>query len=229
MASPSAYRLLQISDSAFPRGSFAHSYGLEAYVQEGAVTDAGSLLEIIENILLNSTAPLEGVYLREAHEAAQGADWAALEELDSALSAAKPIASLREASRSVGRQFLRTAAAYIEDDFLRRYERETRGGHVPGHHAPAFGVTARALCISPPAALESFFYGAVSGLVSAAVRLIPLGQTDGQRVIASLEGAVAAAVGEAMRRPLEEAYSFGPGHEIRAMSHSRLYTRLYVS
>lgn len=229
MTAPSLYRLLQISDSAFPRGAFAHSYGLETYVQEGTVTDAASLAEFVESVLLNNAGPLEGVYLREAWECSKNADWNRLKELECALSAAKPVASLREASQSVGRQFLRTAAAYIEDDFLRRYEREAREGHIAGHHAPAFGVITRALRISPSAALESYFYGTVSGLVSAAVRLIPLGQTDGQRVMASMEGIVAEAVREAMTRPLEEAWSFGPGHEIRAMSHSRLYTRLFVS
>ncbi len=229
MTFPSIYRLLQISDSAFPRGSFAHSYGLETYVQEGTVTDAASLAELVESVLLNSKGPLEGVYLREAWKSANSNDMEGLMGLDRSLSAAMPVKSLRDASTSVGRQFLRTAVGYIEDDFLHRYEDRVRTRESSGHYALSLGAASHALGLAPAQGLESLCYGTVSGLISAAVRLIPLGQTDGQRVMASMEGAVSAAVEEAMNRPLEEAWSFGPGHEIRAMSHRRLYTRLFVS
>ncbi len=229
MTDKSLFRLLQISDSAFPRGAFAHSLGLETYVQEETISDADSLTEFIGNILSCSVATLEGVYLREAWNFSEREDLVGLMALDLAFSAARPVASLRDASKSVGRQFLRTAVGYVESEFLARYESEVRAGNAPGHQALSFGVAARALGYSCEQALESFCYGVVSGLVSAAVRLIPLGQTDGQRVIGSLEGAVADAVTEAMARPLEAACSLGPGHEIRAMAHHRLYTRLFVS
>ena len=265
----SAWRLLQISDSAFPRGSFAHSLGLESYVAEGAVTDADSLREFIENVLLESTGPLDGPYLREAHSCAAGSDGAGsdradsdradsdgassngassngassngagsceqsegmdrLQALDRAFSAAKPVAPLREASRTVGRQFLRTMVGCADDAFLLRYEGIVRTGRSPGHYPLALGVAARALGIGVRQALESLCYGVVSGFVSAAVRLVPLGQTDGQRVMAETEEAAAAAVEVALALPLEEAYSTGPGHEIRAMAHQRLHTRLFVT
>lgn len=233
------WRFLQISDSAFPRGSFAHSLGLESYVAEGAVTDADSLREFIENVLLESTGPLDGPYLREAHSCAAGSDGAGsceqsegmdrLQALDRAFSAAKPVAPLREASRTVGRQFLRTMAGCADDAFLLRYEGIVRAGRSPGHYPLALGVAARALGIGVRQALESLCYGVVSGFVSAAVRLVPLGQTDGQRVMAETEEAAAAAVEVALALPLEEAYSTGPGHEIRAMAHKRLHTRLFVT
>lgn len=253
------WRLLQISDSAFPRGSFAHSLGLESYVAEGALTDADSLREFTENVLLESTGPLDGPYLREAHSCAAGSDGAGsdsggsdgtgsdgagsdgtgsceqsegmdrLRVLDRAFSAAKPVAPLREASRTVGRQFLRTMAGCADDAFLLRYEGIVRAGRTPGHYPLALGVAARALGIGVRQALESLCYGVVSGLVSAAVRLVPLGQTDGQRVVAETEEAASAAVEVALALPLEEAYSTGPGHEIRAMAHKRLHTRLFVT
>ena len=229
MTDKSLFRLLQISDSAFPRGAFAHSLGLETYVQEGTISDADSLAEFIENILSASVATLDGVYLREAWNYSEREALAGLMALDMALSAARPVASLRDASKSVGRQFLRTAVGYVENEFLIRYESEVRAGNSPGHYPLSFGVTAQALGFSREQALESYCYGTVSGLVSAAVRLIPLGQTDGQRLIASLEIAASGAVNEAMVRPLEAACSLGPGHEIRAMAHQRLYTRLFVS
>lgn len=224
-----AFRLLQLSDSAFPRGSFAHSLGLESYVAEGTVAGAGALEEFIGSALASSLAPLDGVYLREAHRAAAEGRLEDILALDRALSAAKPVRPLREASRSVGRQFLHTVMGYSGGALLRGYARAVEEEGSPGHYAPALGVAAEVLGIGVREALLSLFYGAVSSFVSAGVRLIPLGQTEGQRVTAALEGAVWAAVEEAMARRLEDACSFGPGHEIRAMAQGRLYTRLFVS
>lgn len=224
-----AYRLLQISDSAFPKGSFAHSLGLETYVAEGLVEDGKSLQEFAESVLLNSAGPLEGVYLREAYRCADADDFERLLRLDRRLSAAKPVASLRKASRTVGRQFLRTTTGYVEHDFLARYERRVRQGSSPGHHAVALGVAGCALELGLRRTLESFFYGAASGLASAAIRLAPLGQTEGQRVVAACEETARQATETALALPLEDAYSVGPGHELRAMTHLRLHTRLFVS
>ena len=95
MTNTSVFRLLQISDSAFPRGSFAQSLGLETYVHEGVIADKDSLAEFIENILTRSTATLDGVYLREAWGLSDRDDLDGLMEIDRAFSAARPVASLR--------------------------------------------------------------------------------------------------------------------------------------
>ncbi len=225
----SAYRLLQISDSAFPRGAFAHSYGLETYVAEGAIASAGELEEFIASVLRHGVATLDGVYLREAFLAKGEDDLPKILALDAAYDAARPVKSLRDASRSVGRQFLRTARGFIEDSFLDELEEEARVERTPGHYPISLGCVAESLGLACEEGLESLCYGVVSGLVSAAVRLVPLGQTEGQRVISNLEDAVREAAGTAAALSLEDAHSWGPGHEIRAMTHRRLHTRLFVS
>lgn len=225
----SAYRLLQISDSAFPRGAFAHSCGLETYVAEGAIAKASELEEFIASVLRHGVATLDGVYLREAYLAKQVDDLPRVMALDAAYDAARPVKSLRDASRSVGRQFLRTARGFIEDPFLGELEERARRERTSGHYPVALGCVAESLSLACEEGLESLCYGVVSGLVSAAVRLVPLGQTEGQRVISNLEGAVREAVETAMALSLEDAHSWGPGHEIRAMTHRRLHTRLFVS
>jgi len=225
----SAYRLLQISDSAFPRGAFAHSCGLETYVAEGAIAKASELEEFIASVLRHGAATLDGVYLREAYLAKKVDDLPRVMALDAAYDAARPVKSLRDASRSVGRQFLRTARGFIEDSFLDELEEEARREQTSSHYPVALGCVAESLGLAPEEGLESLCYGAVSGLVSAAVRLVPLGQTEGQRVISNLEGAVREAVETAEALSLEDAHSWGPGHEIRAMTHRRLHMRLFVS
>ena len=225
----SAYRLLQISDSAFPRGAFAHSYGLETYVAEGAIASAGELEEFTASVLRHGVATLDGVYLREAFLAKGEGDLPKVLALDTAYDAARPVKPLRDASRSVGRQFLRTARGFINDPFLDELEDAARSDRTSGHYPITLGCVAESLGLTCEEALESLCYGAVSGLVSAAVRLVPLGQTEGQRIISNLEGAVREAVETATALSLEDAHSWGPGHEIRAMTHRRLHTRLFVS
>ena len=225
----STYRLLQISDSAFPRGAFAHSYGLETYVAEGRIASAGELEEFIASVLRHGVATLDGVYLRAAFLAKGEDDLPKVLTLDAAYDAARPVKSLRDASRSVGRQFLRTARGFIKDTLLGELEEEARLERASGHYPITLGCVAEALGLRFQEGLESLCYGAVSSLVSVAVRLVPLGQTEGQRVISNLEGAVREAVETATALSLEDAHSWGPGHEIRAMTHRRLHTRLFVS
>lgn len=225
----SAYRLLQISDSAFPRGAFAHSYGLETYVAEERIASSTELEEFIASVLRHGVATLDGVYLREAFLAKQEGALSRVVALDAAYDAARPVKSLRDASRSVGRQFLRTARGFIDDPFLDELEDAARSERTYGHYPITLSCVAESLDLACAEALESLCYGVVSGLVSAAVRLVPLGQTEGQRVISNLEGAVREAVETATTLSLDDAHSWGPGHEIRAMTHRRLHTRLFVS
>lgn len=225
----SVYRLLQISDSAFPRGAFAHSCGLETYVQEGRIVSAGALEEFIASVLRHGVATLDGVYLREAFAAKREGALDRVVGLDRAYAAARPVRPLREASGSVGRQFLFTARGFVDDPFLEGLEDAARRGRAAAHYPLALGCVAGALGIACADALAALCYGVVADFVSAAVRLIPLGQTQGQRVISNLEGEARAAVERALEVPLGGAHALSPGHEIRAMAHRRLYTRLFVS
>ena len=78
-------------------------------------------------------------------------------------------------------------------------------------------------------ALNAFLHALVANWISAGVRLIPLGQTDGQRVLAALEGAVAAAAARALATPLEEVGSSALRADLAGMRHETQYTRLFRS
>src|SRR5512145_2937339 len=100
-------RLLQLTDTAFPTGVFAHSFGLETYVTRGAVASAAALEAFVANSLLQAIAPSDGVACRLAMQA--GPDWEAmLQRLDHRLTAMKTVTEFRQASRSLGTRFLRT-------------------------------------------------------------------------------------------------------------------------
>src|SRR5687768_9678360 len=105
-------RLLQLTDSTFPVGAFAHSFGLETYVVQGTVDNAATLEAFIANTLRQAMAPSDGVACLAAIRA--GAGWEdVVQSLDHRLTAMKTVSEFRTASRSLGSGFLRTATQLL--------------------------------------------------------------------------------------------------------------------
>tara|TARA_A100001037_G_scaffold306676_1_gene353925 strand:- start:8593 stop:9282 length:690 start_codon:yes stop_codon:yes gene_type:complete len=225
----SIYKLLQISDSAFPRGSFAHSLGLESYVDNKKIIDSTSLNRLIENLLKHSVGTLDAVYLKESYNLTKERDLEKILRLDIEFHATKPISSLRNASHSVGKEFLRTSHEFLQNDHIGEYLNQINNDSAYGHYPITFGVVSSVMDIPLEQTMESFFFGFVSSLVSAGVRLIPIGQTDGQRIIAKMEKLLPQIIEDSLTRTISESFSFAPAHEIQAMSHHRLHTRLFIS
>jgi urease accessory protein len=225
----SLLRLLQLTDSAFPTGAFAHSFGLETYIARGGVRTAAALEAFITNTLLHAVAPSDGV----ACVAAYGAE-AAWEEmvrgLDQRLTAMKTVSESRAASRALGRRFLRTVTQLYTVPRAANYLAAIEARTLDGHLSLAYGLVCRDLKLPLQPALAAWFrhYGASS--VSVGVRLIPLGQTEGQVLLARLGTTFLTAVELALGLGVEAMGSFAPGQELAGMMHRDvLTTRLYIS
>ena len=229
MCPNSIYKLLQISDTAFPRGSFAHSLGLETYVSNNKIIDSGSLCRLIENLLKHSVGTLDAIYLKESYKFAKKNDLDKIIVLDIELNATKPVASLRNASHSVGKEFLRTSSEYLPNDLMKSYLKHINSDVAYGHYPIVFGLVSSVMDIPLEQAMESFFFGFTSSLVSAGVRLIPIGQTEGQQIIANMEKLLPEIIEDSLKRSISKSFSFAPAYEIQAMSHHRLHTRLFIS
>jgi urease accessory protein len=212
--------LLQIADSAFPTGAYVHSGGLEWLAQRGPL-DLDALLRLR---LRESLGRLELVFVYGAHRT-EPDDSAALASLDRRLQAMLLPRETRAASSQVGRRLLSTAADLFDDRRLRELHRVAP--HC--HQAVAFGVVARVLGVPARTAAEVYAFQAVRGQVSAAQRLLRLGQFEAQRLLHRLKPAVAGAAAEAERLPLEQAGAFAPLLDVAAMGHERAPVRLFVS
>jgi urease accessory protein len=222
--------LLQFSDGLFPAGGYAHSFGLETYVQAGAVSDAVGVESFIHAYLENSAAPTDAVGAVSAARAAAAGDLPACLELDAALDAMKCAAELRDASRQMGRQTLRISAALSDNAIIGEFSAAVAGGRTPGHHAVAFGLIASAQSWDAQATSSALLYAASAQLVGAALRLMPLGQLAGQRILANLRATIARlAVAAAEHGAPDEIWSFVPAIEIAAMQHAQLSARLFRS
>jgi urease accessory protein len=222
--------LLQFSDGLFPAGGYAHSFGLETYVQSGAVSDAAGVEAFIRAYLENSAAPTDVVAAISVARSAAAGDLAACLELDAALEATKCAAELRDASRQMGRQTLRIAAALSANAIVGEFFAAVTADRTPGHHAVAFGVIASAQGWDAHATASALLYAASAQLVGASLRLMPLGQLAGQRVLSNLRPVIARLAAEAAERgPAAEIWSFVPAIEIAAMQHAQLSARLFRS
>lgn len=219
-------RLLQLSDSAFPTGAFGHSLGLEAVQLAGELANADDL-EDRGREALGALATSDLPALRAAHGA--GA-LRVLLQLDAELAATKLSAETRAASSAMGGRLLVSARALaLDSPLLEAFIEAVSAGRSPGGLAVAKGVVTGAAGIGLEQALLAHAQGAVAALVAAGQKLIPLGQSAAQRVLADLAPAVLAAVERSASVLCDDLYAFAPALEIRSMQHEHQDGRLYIS
>jgi urease accessory protein len=221
--------ILRFADGLFPAGGYAHSLGLETCVQRGEVVDAAGAERFLRAWLGVSAGPCDAVTAVSALRAAIRHDLAAVLEFDRALDAMKPALELREASRQMGRQTLRAAAATIPAPLIEEFARAAEGAGTPCHHAIVFGLVGGICGWPAPSAATAYLYATAAQLVGAALRLIPIGQLEGQRMLARAEPLIARLAQEAAARRFDEIWSFAPAIEIAAMRHAGLEARLFRS
>lgn len=230
LASPQLLALLQLCDSMFPTGAFAHSYGLETYVQKGLVSDAAGLQALLRGQLRQGLPTADLLVCKEAVLARDDGDLERLRFLGELLSAAKPAAEARKASEEVGRRLLRSGRSLVGPDLiLDALHADIQDGRIAGQHAIVFAVLGGALGLHVDDILTAYAYTFVAGQASAAVRLVPLGQTDALQSIKALWPAIEAAVQMTKASTLADFGSFTPALDIRAMQHAYLDGRLFMS
>ena len=221
----SLLHLLQLSDTAFPTGSFAHSMGLEAFAGTGRLRSAEDL-ERLAGVYLNSLSTSDGVALRAAYVARLDE----VIEIDRLLSATKLTRELRSASTATGGRFLASVAALgVESTLLENYTRAVREDEAPGNMAVGYGVAALALELEVDEALLSYLFTATSSLVAAGQKLIPLGGSAAQRVLYRLNAETTRVLEKSEEVALEDMYAFAPEVDVRSMLHERQRVRLYIS
>lgn len=221
--------LLQYSDGLFPAGAYAHSFGLETLIEDGRVTDRGAVAKFLQAHLEGSAGPCDAVAAVNALRAAIARDLNACFNVDLMLDAMKVAAETRDASTQLGRQTLRIAATLIPDALASAYARAANNRSTPGHHAVVFGIIGGAYGWPAAATAAALLYSSIVAVVAAATRLIPLGQTESQRLINEALPLITRLAGDATRLTPADMFTFAPALEIAVMRHAQLEARLFKS
>lgn len=221
--------LLQFSDGLFPAGAYAHSFGLEWYVQAGKIGDAASLESLVRSYLEASVAPTDATLLLCSFKAGCAGDIEDCLRIDAMADALKAADELRNASRQMGRQTLRIANSLLEHDLTQAFFRSVEECRTPGHHPVALGIVGSALHWDPREAIAAYLYTSSALLVNSALRLFPLGQLAGQRILWNLQPLFDRLAAEVLDKNEEDIWSFTPALEVAAMRHSILDARLFRS
>jgi urease accessory protein len=211
---------------AFPVGAFAYSHGLEWAQEAGDVTDAAGLQAWLADLLEHGAARNDAVLFVVAHRALAAADDAALAEAAEIALALASSEERRLETVTQGDAFLIAAAKSWPCAALERLRAAWPG---PAAYPVAVAAAAQGHGIAAAEALPAFLLGLVSNLVSAAVRLGIVGQTDGQRVIAALVPAVTALAAELRDATLDDLGGAAFRSDLAALRHETQYTRLFRS
>jgi urease accessory protein len=220
------YRLIAWLSPGFPVGAYAYSHGLEFAVEDGRVTDAKDLCAWIEGILSLGAGAVDGPLFAGAWRAD---DDQALQEVAELADCYRATKEMALESGAQGTAFLTTVAeTWTSPDFAHHAKILGSLGR-PIAYAVAVAVAAADAGVPLRAALIAYFYAFAANLTSAGVRLIPLGQVAGQRIIEKLRGPVSAAAEAAMEIPLDDIGSAGALIDWTSMQHETQYTRLFRS
>ncbi len=221
--------LLQLSDPTLPVGSYAHSAGLETYVQQGIVKDVATVREFITEMLAQNIQYTDAAFVSLAYDASETNDIVRLIQLDDECTAVKLPKEIRQASQKLGIRLIKIFDAIVEDSISTQYKRAIQQQKASGHYCIAFGIYAKALNISKEEALTGFYYNAAVGMVTNSVKLVPLGQQDGQRILFSLQPLITTLVERSLNPDMDKIGLCCSGFDIRCMQHEQLYSRLYMS
>ena len=223
------YRLMAWLSPAFPVGGFSYSHALEAAVEEGIVRDRVSLRAYVAAALEHGAGRSDAMLFAATWRAVAAGDEAAFLWAAERAATMRGSAELALECNAQGAAFLTTVAAAWPDLGIAPWRETLRRVEVAAAYPVAVALCAAASGVPLRPALVAYLQAFSAALVTAGVKLIPLGQTDGQRVVAGLEAAVETAADRALARPLDDLGSAAPVIDLLSMRHENQYTRLFRS
>jgi len=220
------YRLMAWLSPSYPVGAFSYSSGIEWAVEAGDIKDAESLRRWLTAVIGQGCGFCDAVFFAHAHGAAVDADQKRMREVAELAAAFTPSKERHLETTAQGHAFVGTTQTAWPTATLDQL-RKVWDGPIAYPVAVATAAAGHGIVVEP--ALHALLHAVAANLISAAVRLIPLGQSDGQRTLAALEPIVAATAERALKASLDDLGSATFRADIASMRHETQYTRLFRS
>jgi len=218
-------RLLQLASPGLPIGGYSYSQGIEWAVEAGTVRDAASaqawIGDLLDLVVARGDAPIAWRLLRAA-----GLDWSAFAHWNAWFRASRETAELRAETEQTGQSLARLA---LDLELLDLPARELLPTLAPITLPAAFALAARGFAVPAEAALAAHVWAWLENQVLAAIKLVPLGQVAGQRVLVALGATIPGVVATAAALADDDITNFAPGLALASARHETQYTRLFRS
>lgn len=233
--------LLQLASPALPVGAYSYSDGLETLVDsgaiasrcpEGAIASQNNLWQWLEQELRYGAIRIEAAVVVRAYSSVIRNDFEALGYWNAWLTAAKETAELRSQSWQMGNSLMRLlldlpAPPQMSQTLSLRDLASAAG--IPCNYAISFGMAAAHWQIDLTASILGYLHSWASHLIGAGVKLIPLGQTVGQRLLFELSTDITRCTQEVLALEDEQLSNCGWGLSLASMAHETQYSRLFRS
>jgi urease accessory protein len=221
------YRLMTWLSPAYPIGAFSYSGGIEWSVEAGDISNAATLRAWLAVMIGEGGGLCDAVFFANAYRAAAGCDDAALRVVAELAIAFAPSKERHLETMAQGGAFLATTRAAWPALALDRLAALADDGAVALPVAAGVACAGHGIALAP--AIHCYVHALAANLISAGVRLIPLGQSDGQRVLAALEPVVAATAVRALATALDQVGGAAMRADLASMHHETQHTRLFRS
>lgn len=220
------HRLMAWLSPAYPVGAFSYSSGLEWAIEAGDVGDRETLETWIAATLRHGAGFCDAVFLMQAHAATAAGETDTLRAIAELAAAFTPSKERHLETTAQGQAFIQTTRAAWPCAALDAFVASWPG---PYAYPVAVAVAAAGHGVRASATVNAYLHGLTANMISAGVRLIPLGQTDGQRTLAALEPVISETAARAATTPLDDIGSATLRADIASMRHETQYTRLFRS
>ena len=225
----SLIEILHITDPMLPIGGFSHSNGLETYVQQNLIKNASSTQDFVESMLKNNYKYNDAFAVKLGYEFTVKKSLDEILKLDNECHALKAPREVREGSQKLGTRLIKIYGKILNDPFLNKINKHIQEKKMQGHYAVIYGVITALLKIEIEKAICAFLYNASVAMVTNAVKLVPLGQMDGQKILFSIQELIENLTLEILELNRELLGVCNTSLDIKCMQHEQLYSRLYMS
>ena len=221
--------LLHVADPNLPIGGFSHSNGLETYVQRRLVNNQETTLLFLQKMMKNNILHNDASYVKLVYDAMEANDFNEVILLDSECSALKSPKEVREGSHKLGARLFKIFRSKNDHPLLKELEKYITENKEVGNYAVIYSIVCFISGISLRESLTAFYFSTATGIITNAVKLVPLGQIQGQEILFKIQDEIEEWVDQTIELDRGLVGISNVGFDLRSMQHERLHSRLYMS